>query len=293
MARHLVTALSADASVQAKRDRLRRPACTGGHWRSSSVRTEATGVPVERLVRQTRQGRVHPSELDRTGPAARRVRRAPGHRHLQHLVGADARATRTCAQLAEHVKRGVWEAGGLPFEFPVMSLGETIMRPDRDAVPQPRRAWTSRSRSAPTRSTASCCSAAATRRRPSLVMGAASCDLPAHRRVGRADAERQVSAARTSARARRLEVQRGRQGRRDDAAEEFMDAEACMSRSTGTCMTMGTASTMASLVEALGRRAARQRGDPRGRLAALRAGAPRRPPHRRAGRGGRAALGAS
>ncbi len=32
-------------------------------------------------------------------------------------------------QLAEHVKRGVWEAGGLPFEFPVMSLGETSLRP--------------------------------------------------------------------------------------------------------------------------------------------------------------------
>jgi dihydroxy-acid dehydratase len=31
--------------------------------------------------------------------------------------------------LAEHVKRGVWEAGGLPFEFPVMSLGETSLRP--------------------------------------------------------------------------------------------------------------------------------------------------------------------
>ena len=50
----------------------------------------------------------------------------------------------------------------------------------------------------------------------------------------------------------------------------------------GHCMSMGTASTMASMVEALGLVAARQRGDPRGRLAPLRAGAPRRPPHRRA-----------
>src|SRR3974390_2228303 len=31
--------------------------------------------------------------------------------------------------LAEHVKRGVWEMGALPLEFPVMSLGETLMRP--------------------------------------------------------------------------------------------------------------------------------------------------------------------
>ena len=41
-------------------------------------------------------------------------------------------------ELAEHVKRGVWEAGGLPVEFPVMSLGETQPAADRDAVPQPR-----------------------------------------------------------------------------------------------------------------------------------------------------------
>ena len=32
-------------------------------------------------------------------------------------------------EIAEHVKRGVWEAGGVPFEFPVMSLGETSVRP--------------------------------------------------------------------------------------------------------------------------------------------------------------------
>ena len=31
--------------------------------------------------------------------------------------------------VADHVKRGVWEAGGLPLEFPAMSLGETQMRP--------------------------------------------------------------------------------------------------------------------------------------------------------------------
>ena len=40
-------------------------------------------------------------------------------------------------QIAERVKRGVYEAGGFPLEFPVMSLGETNLRPDRDALPQP------------------------------------------------------------------------------------------------------------------------------------------------------------
>jgi L-arabonate dehydrase len=53
---------------------------------------------------------------------------APGHWNLQHLVRADALQ---CAfrQIAEHVKRGIWEAGGFPLEFPVMSMGETNMRP--------------------------------------------------------------------------------------------------------------------------------------------------------------------
>ena len=68
--------------------------------------------------------------------------------------------------------------------------------------------------------------------------------------------------------------------------KEFMQAESCMSRSSGTCNVMGTASTMASMAEALGPDAAGQRRDSRRRLAPLRAGAPCRPPHRRAGRAG-------
>ena len=82
-------------------------------------------------------------------------------------------------ELAEHVKRGVWEAGGLPFEFPVMSLGETSLRPTAMLFRNLASAWTSRSRSAAIPSTASCCSAAATRPRRRSIMGAASCDLPA------------------------------------------------------------------------------------------------------------------
>ena len=38
-------------------------------------------------------------------------------------------ATRTCATVADAVKRGVWQSGGFPLEFPTMSLGETLMRP--------------------------------------------------------------------------------------------------------------------------------------------------------------------
>ncbi len=58
--------------------------------------------------------------------------------------------------LAEQVKIGVWEAGGFPLEFPVMSLGETMLRPTRCcSATWP--AWTWTNRSAATRSTARCC----------------------------------------------------------------------------------------------------------------------------------------
>ena len=59
--------------------------------------------------------------------------------------------------LAEQVKIGVYEAGGFPLEFPVMSLGETLLRPTAMLYRNLASAWTSRSRSAATRSTASCC----------------------------------------------------------------------------------------------------------------------------------------
>ena len=102
--------------------------------------------------------------------------------------------------IAEHVKRGVWEAGGLPVEFPVMSTGESNMRPDSHALPQPgehgRRGIDPRQ---PDR-----------RRRAALRLrqdhavardGGRELRRAGDRRVGRADAERQVLAGRTSARA--------------------------------------------------------------------------------------------
>ena len=54
------------------------------------------------------------------------LRRPPGYWYLQHLVGVDALYGHH--ESAEHVKRGVYEMGGFPVEFPVMS-GETLMRP--------------------------------------------------------------------------------------------------------------------------------------------------------------------
>jgi L-arabonate dehydrase len=68
--------------------------------------------------------------------------------------------------LAEQVKIGVHEAGGFPLEFPVMSLGEVLLRPTAMLLPQPGQHGCRGKRSAATRSTAWCCSWAATRPRP-------------------------------------------------------------------------------------------------------------------------------
>ena len=117
--------------------------------------------------------------------------------------------------IAEHVKRGVWEAGGLPVEFPVMSTGESNMRPTamlfRNLVSMD---VEESIRANPIDGVVLLCGCDKTT--PSLVMGAASCDVPGDRRLGRPDAERQVPRPGHRLGHRRLEVQRGRQGRDDE-----------------------------------------------------------------------------
>ena len=81
-------------------------------------------------------------------------------------------------ELAEHVKRGVWEAGGIPFEFPVMSLGETSVRPTAMLFRNLASMDVEESiRANPLDGVVLLCGCDKTT--PSLVMGAASCDLPA------------------------------------------------------------------------------------------------------------------
>ncbi|MCM5704040.1 IlvD/Edd family dehydratase [Larsenimonas salina] len=153
-------------------------------------------------------------------------------------------------QLAEHVKRGIWEAGGLPVEFPVFSNGESNLRPTAML----------------TRNLASMDVEEAIRGNPidgvvlltgcdkttpALLMGAASCDVPAivvsggpmlngkhhGKHIGSGTIVWQLSE----------QVKAGK-----ISLDEFMSAEAGMSRSAGTCNTMGTASTMACMAESLG-----------------------------------------
>ena len=84
---------------------------------------------------------------------------------------------RAFSRIAEYVKRGVWEAGGLPLEFPVMSLGETNLRPTAMLFRNLASMDVEESiRGNPIDGVVLLCGCDKTT--PSLVMGAASCDLP-------------------------------------------------------------------------------------------------------------------
>ena len=117
---------------------------------------------------------------------------------------------------------------------------------------------------------------------PSLVMGAASCDLPTLVVSGgpmlNGKYQGRDIGSGTDVWRFNEEVKAGHM-----SLEQFMAAESCMSRSSGHCMTMGTASTMASMVEALGLAHAGQRRDSGGRFAPLCSGSSGRSADRRNG----------
>ncbi|MGJ5047720.1 IlvD/Edd family dehydratase [Bradyrhizobium oligotrophicum] len=152
--------------------------------------------------------------------------------------------------IAEHVRQGVLDAGGYPLEFPVSSLGEVTMRPTAMLF----------------RNLASMDVEEAIRAHPldgvvllmgcdkttpALLMGAASADLPAIGVSGgpqlRGVYRGQIIGSGTNIISMSEQLRAG-----EITLKEFHEAEAGMNRSAGSCMTMGTASTMASMVEALG-----------------------------------------
>ena len=153
-------------------------------------------------------------------------------------------------ELAEKVKAGVWEAGGFPVEVPVFSASENTFRPTammfRNLAAL---AVEETMRGQPIDGAVLLVGCDKTT--PSLLMGAASTDIPSivvtggpmlngyfrGERVGSGTHLWKFSEA----------VKAG-----EMTQEEFLEAEASMSRSSGTCNTMGTASTMASMAEALG-----------------------------------------
>src|SRR6059036_1542102 len=153
-------------------------------------------------------------------------------------------------QVAEAVKRGVWSAGGFPLEFPTLSLGEILMKPTTMLfrnlmameVEEQIRAYPL---------DAVVLLSGCDKTTPAMLMGAASADVPAIMVTGgpmlRGKWRTEELGSGTDA--WRLWAER-RAGRMSD--EELCEAESCMSRSSGHCMVMGTASTMASMAEALG-----------------------------------------
>jgi len=153
-------------------------------------------------------------------------------------------------EIAEHVRYGVLEAGGFPLEFPVSSLGEVTMRPTAMMF----------------RNLASMDVEEALRAHPldgvvllmgcdkttpALLMGAASVDLPT---IGVSGGPQLNAHYRgTTIGSGTNIISMSEQLRAGEITEaEFRNAEGAMNRSRGHCMTMGTASTMASIVEALG-----------------------------------------
>jgi dihydroxy-acid dehydratase len=153
-------------------------------------------------------------------------------------------------QVAEAVKRGVWSAGGFPLEFPTISLGEILMKPT-----------TMLFRNLMAMDVEECIRAypldavvllsGCDKTTPAMLMGAISADVPALMVTGgpmlRGNWRAEELGSGTDA--RRLWAER-RAGRLSE--EDLCEVEACLSRSTGHCMVMGTASTMAALAEALG-----------------------------------------
>ncbi|NNV57907.1 IlvD/Edd family dehydratase [Limnovirga soli] len=152
-------------------------------------------------------------------------------------------------ELAESIKHGIYEAGGFPVEFPVMSLGETLMKPTamlyRNLVSMD---VEESIRANPLDAVVLLCGCDKTT--PALVMGACSVNIPTivvsggpmltgkykGQNIGTSDLWRFDNA--------------NRSGEMSD--EEFEFAEGCMARSKGHCAVMGTASSMACMIESLG-----------------------------------------
>ena len=152
--------------------------------------------------------------------------------------------------LAERVAHGIYEAGGLPMEFPVMSPSESAFRPTAMMF-----------RNLCAMDVEECLRgqpidgvvllAGCDKTTPALIMGAASVDIPAILVSGgpmlNGHFRNEVVGSGTHIWRFDAMVKTG-----EMTQKEFVDAEAGMSRSAGSCNTMGTASTMASMAEALG-----------------------------------------
>ena len=153
-------------------------------------------------------------------------------------------------QLAEAVKRGVWQAGGFPMEFPVMSLGEYNMRPTTMLFRNLMSMEVEESlRANPLDGVVLL--GGCDKTTPGLLMGAASADIPAILVTGgpqlKANWRGEELGSCTDCRRYEVELRAG-----NITGDDWADLQTCIIRSPGHCMVMGTASTMASMAEAMG-----------------------------------------
>ena len=153
-------------------------------------------------------------------------------------------------RVAEAVKRGVWEAGGFPLEFPTMSLGEPVMRPTtmlwRNLLAMETEELIRANPLDGVVLLAGC-----DKTPPGMLMGAASVDLPTLMITGgpmlNGRYKGETLGSGTAVWKYSEQIRAGKL-----SIEEFFAMESCSARSNGSCMTMGTASTMACVTEALG-----------------------------------------
>ncbi|KJH81460.1 dihydroxy-acid dehydratase [Pseudomonas sp. KSR10] len=153
-------------------------------------------------------------------------------------------------KIAEHVKKGVLEAGGFPVEFPVFSNGESNLRPTAMLTRNLASMDVEESiRGNPIDAVVLLTGCDKTT--PALLMGAASCDVPAIVVTGGPMLNGKHNGRDIGAGTIVWQMHEAYKGGLI-SLDEFLSAEAGMSRSAGTCNTMGTASTMACMAEALG-----------------------------------------
>ncbi|MFG3693027.1 IlvD/Edd family dehydratase [Stutzerimonas stutzeri] len=153
-------------------------------------------------------------------------------------------------KIAEHVKKGVLEAGGFPVEFPVFSNGESNLRPTAMLTRNLASMDVEESiRGNPVDAVVLLVGCDKTT--PALLMGAASCDVPAIVVTGGPMLNGKHKGRDIGAGTIVWQMHEQYKAGQIDL-NEFLSAEAGMSRSAGTCNTMGTASTMACMAEALG-----------------------------------------
>ena len=153
-------------------------------------------------------------------------------------------------ELAEHIKAGVLEAGGFPLEFPVMSTGEPVMRPTAMLYRNQVAMDVEESiRANPFDGVVLMMGCDKTT--PALLMGAASVDLPTIGISGGPMLNGKFRGQDIGSGTMVWQVtEKLKTG--EFTEEDMIEVESCQSRSAGHCMTMGTASTMASMVESLG-----------------------------------------